>query len=250
MRRQLTLFIAAIACLGWALAVQAQDTEARVLVHKAIKAHGGAEKLAQTSAAHVKAKGTLHVPMELSFTMEAWVQMPDKIKTAMELQVNNMNVAVTQGFDGKKAWLQVAGMTMDLNDDRIIQQYKEDMYAETVASLIALKDKKYQLDLLGDSKVKETEVVGLRISSQGHKDVSLFFDKKTTLLVKMEHRTVDAMSGQEVTQEKYLSDYKEVEGIPTAQRLVVHRDGKAFLDLEVTETRYAQRFDENMFAKP
>ena len=74
---------ATVVCLllGQAGRVLAEDT-AQAIIDKAIKAHGGAEKLAKFKAVQTSGKGTIEVMgMTLSFTAEGAAQMPDKFKS-------------------------------------------------------------------------------------------------------------------------------------------------------------------------
>ena len=70
-----------------------------------------------------------------------------------------------------------------------------------------VKDKGYELSLIGESKVEDKPAVGVLVKSKDHNDVSLFFDKETGLLAKLEHRTTDPTSGKEVTEERIIVSY-------------------------------------------
>jgi len=239
-------------CLCLALAgglTLAQEDESRALIDKAIKAHGGEKALAKTKAGESKGKGTIHLMGGIEFTADNYAQMPDKFKSVMRLTVMNMNITVTQGFDGKKLWIQVNDKTMDL-DDKLVDTVKEALYAEHLATLVPLKDKGVKLSPLGETKVEGRAAVGVQASSKGHKDVNLFFDKTTNMLLKLELRTVDPMSGQEVTQEKIYLEYKDVDGAKTPSKLLVHQDGKKFLEMEISDIKVVDRLDDSIFAKP
>jgi hypothetical protein len=70
------------------------------------------------------------------------------------------------------------------------------------------------------------------------------------LLVKIESRAMDFMTMQEVGQEMILSDYKEHEGFQSPRMLVINREGKKFLEREVTDFRIVDKIDDSVFAKP
>ena len=70
------------------------------------------------------------------------------------------------------------------------------------------------------------------------------------MLLKTEMRVKDEMSGQEVNQESYYSDYKEVNGLKEAMKFVIKKDGKPFLEAEVEEIRRQEKVDDSVFAKP
>ncbi|MCI0737865.1 MAG: hypothetical protein L0Y72_02390 [Gemmataceae bacterium] len=248
--RLLTATALALMALVVANRVAAQDDEARAVVEMAVKAHGGLEKLDSVKAVSVKGKGVVSVMnMQIEFTQENNLQAPDRFRAEMQMQVNNMNFPVVVVFNGKKAWIKAADMLMEL-DEKGVEGMKDSMHAENISSLKFVKDKKYKMALIGEAKVKDAPAVGVRVSHDGKKDVSLYFDKKSNMLVKMDSRALDAQSGQEVAEERFFSEYKDVDGPKMPGRMVVHRDGQPYLDFHITEARIVERFDDSMFAKP
>jgi hypothetical protein len=235
--------------LAWGLYGQGQDGEPRAIIDKAIQAHGGAKKLAAIKAVQMKGKGKIYVPMEASFTAEITAQPPDKQRLSADLEINNMNFHFVQVFDGKKGWQGVAGMIKELDADEV-KEARQQAHVGEVETLIVLKDKSYKLSSLGESKVEGKDVVGVQVTKKGWRDVNLFFDKKTHLLLKAEYRALNPEK-QEVTQEKLFLDYKDVEGYKAPGRMVINNDGKKFLDMEITEaTPLETPLDASVFAKP
>ena len=124
-----------------------------------------------------------------------------------------------------------------------------DLDAKAGAKLVDLKDKGFTLAALGDVKVGKRDAVGLRVSHKGHRDINLFFDKKTHLLLKSERRAKDEMGG-EYTAEEFLDDYKEVAGIQHAHKLRILRDGKKFVEGETLEFTPQEKLADSVFDKP
>jgi len=113
-----------------------------------------------------------------------------------------------------------------------------------------LKDKKYEVTLFGEAKVEEKPAVGVRVSAKGQKDITLFFDTKTGLLAKIEHRTVEAGTGAEVNEERIILEYgKDKDGIPIPKKVLVKHDGKTFIEAESTEFAYVEKIDDSEFKK-
>jgi len=235
--------------LAWGLYARGQGDESRAIIDRAIKAHGGAKKLEAVKAVQIKMKGKIYQPMEAAFTGEISSQPPDKLKLSIDIEVNNMNFAFVQVFDGKKGWQSIGGMTKEVDADEV-KEFKEQAHVEEVSSLVVLKDKSYKLSALGDSKVGDQDTVGVQITKKGMRDVNLYFDKKSHLLLKAEYRALDP-SKQEVTQEKLFLNYKDVGGMQMPGKMVVNNDGKKFLALEIPEaTPMETPFDDSVFAKP
>lgn len=248
--RRASFWLAGLLLVGIGQTARAQD-EAKAVLAKAMKAHGGEARVSKYPALHLKAKGAMELMgMNLSFTTEGDVHFPDKVRSSVELQINNQAFTVVQVYDGKKAWAKIMGQTKELDDAKELEEFKETMHARRVTSLIGLGGKDHTISLVGDAKVKDQDAVAVRVACKGKRDISLFFDKKTHLLIKAEYRALSPITKQEVNQEEFYSDYKEIDGIQTAMKAVIHHDEKRFMEFEFTEVRYLERLDAAVFAKP
>jgi hypothetical protein len=233
---------------------QAQEAECKAIIEKALKAEGGADKVKAQSlkAIIAKAKGNIEVmEMKLDFTLEAYSQPPVKSKAIIKLNIGGMDVEIMQGFDGKKGWISFAGKAMDMEQPEI-DEHLAMIHVEEVTNLYPLtEDKGFKLAPLGESKVGDTPVVGVQVTKKDKRDVNLYFDKKTHLLVKADYRAVEGISKMEVAQEKIFSEYKEiVPGVKVAMKQVVNNDGKHYMDVEMTEITAVDRHDDSIFRKP
>jgi hypothetical protein len=240
----------ALVAAGAARADDNADT--RAVIEKAIKAAGGADKLAE-KAATFKLKGKFYGMGEgIDFTGDYSIQPPDKFRVQMEIDVNGMKLAFTQVVDGDKGWRKIGDMgTTDLDKDELAEVHEE-MYAGRVETLVALvKDKGFGLAPLGEVKVGEQAAVGVRVSHKGHRDINLFFDQKTGLILKTERVVKDQMAGgKEVTQETVLGDYKDVGGAQHPMKLVIKREGKPYVEGEVSDYETKDKIEDAVFAKP
>src|SRR5262249_34844046 len=136
-------------------------------------------------------------------------------------------------MNGDKLSISAAGNNVDITDD-IKKALEDAKHMLSVGRLVSLtKDKKLELSLFGEAKVEDKPAIGVRVTSKGKKDITLFFDKKTNLLAKIEHRTIDATSGKEINEERVILEYKKnKDGVPLPKKVAVKRDGKAFLEAE------------------
>jgi len=233
-----------------AVPVLAQEPDPRAIIEKAIKAHGGEKVLSKFTAAHSRSKGKIHLGAGLDFTSEEDVQLPDKYRSAVMLDVNGMNITITQVFNGTKGWIDAMGNVMEL-DDKTTAEIKEILHASRVGNLVdVLQNKKFKLAPLGEIKVKDKDAVGVRVSFEGKRDVNVFFDKTSGLLLKTEGRGLDPVSKQEVNQEKFFADYHDVDGRKTPRKVEVHNDGKIFVEAEILEIKLLEKLDDSTFKRP
>jgi hypothetical protein len=224
------------------------EDDPKAIIDKAIKAHGGADKIGKDKAVQTKSKGNLALGGGINFTEETTIQ-PDRLKSVLQLDIMGNAVTVTTVFDGKKAWASVNGQTQEL-EGKVLDELKESSYLARVGRLEVLKEKGYELSALGEVKVNDKPAVGVRVASKGHRDVNLYFDKESGLLAKIERQAVDAMSGQDVAEERIITEYQEADGVKIPKKAVINRDGKKFIEAEVLELKVRDKFDDSEFAKP
>lgn len=228
---------------------RAGDAEATAVINKAIKAHFPKGVDTKKEGVRTKTKGTLHVMgLNLDFTQELAVQK-SMFKDVMELDVMGNKVVVTSVFNGKQGWIRAGDKDVKVTDD-ILGEFKDAAYFIGMMQGMFLKDKSVKFSLIGESKVKGKDTIGVTVSREGKKDISIYFDKKTHLMAKIEMRKRDLMSGQEFQEERYILEYQDINGNKSAKKVEVLRDGKAFLDVEVLEIQTVDKLDESEFAQP
>ena len=245
----------AVLTFGFVLAVAApvradDEADARKILEKAVKAHGGQEKLDKLPGGTVKFKGTFYGTGEgIPMTGEVSAQGADKQRIDMQIEAGGMKIPVAFVLAGDKGWSKLGDDVKEFDKDELAEA-KEQAYAAWVETLAPLKDKQFQFATIGETKVEKRPALGVKVSSKGHRDVELYFDKETGLLVKYEHRVKDEMSGQEVAEESFPSEYKEVQGTKQAMKFMVKRNGKLFMEGEASEVKLYEKLDASLFTKP
>lgn len=251
MFRLRTLAIAGCILAATAVLVRAQDDDLKAVLKKAIAAHGGEKNLTKFAGAVSKFKGTIEVVgKSRDITGETTLMKPDKVKHTMTLDFDGMQIPIAVVYNGKKMWRSVNNTTEEIKDEKALAEVREGLQAEAAGSLVDFLKAPYELNSLGEVKIKDKPAIGIRVSKKGQRDVSYFFDKKTHLLVKTEMRVHDAEAGQEITQEKYIVGYRDTDGLKTGARVIVHKDGKAFMDIEITESKVYEKLEDSNFAMP
>ncbi len=248
MRRSLPQLLSVALLLVPAAGLRAADDDVRAIISKAIKAHGGEEKLTKYQASQIKGKGKADTPVgEIEFRNEVSTMMPDKVKDVSEFEVMGNKVRVVSLIVGNKVTVEANGQAVPL-PDKAKDAIKETGYQMRVGKMVPLlKDKDFELSSLGEIKVNGKPAVGVQVKSKGHKDVNLYFDKESGLLTKVEKQSVDAMSGNEFTEERIISEYQRVDGVAVPKKLTVNKDGKKSLELEIEEAKLLEKLDDSEF---
>jgi hypothetical protein len=227
----------------------AQD-EVKAIVDKAVKAHGGAEKVNKAKCMQAKSKGRIEFLGGIDMTQEISAKFTGKFKEVVEMDINGQKVKVISLFDGSKASIMANGQPVDVTD-KIMEEFREGAHALKLGRLTnLLTDKSLHLSLLGESKVMDRPVVGVKVASKGHRDLDLYFDKESGLLTKIQTRKNDLQTMQEVDEERIIKEYQDTDGPKTAKKVLVNHDGKKYLELEVLEVKYPDEIDDSDFQKP
>jgi len=242
MRRIPGIVVLTVACCWAVVGRSGEGDDARAIVDKAIKASGGEENLKKHQTATWDQKGTYYGMGDgVAYTGMIAVQRPDKFR----MEVENVFTIV---LNGEKGWRQFGGETQEMSKEEI-ERSQADNRAGWIASLAPLKDKAFTLTSIGEAKVDKKPALGVKVTRKGYPEVKLYFDKKTGLLVKSEFKTYSGEESKDVTQETFYQDYKEVDGAQVPSRVVMHREGKIYVEAEMSNFK-SGKVDAKLFAKP
>jgi outer membrane lipoprotein-sorting protein len=229
--------IAFVAALMIAGPVLADDAEARKVVDKALQAMGNPS--GKMSGVTWKGKGTFYGMGDgVPYTGTWSVQPPDKFR----MDIENAFVIIV---NGDKGWINGQEMTKDQLNEQL-----EGVHSNWVSQIYPLKEKAFTLTLIGESKVDDKPALGVKVAHKGRRDVTLYFDKESGLPVKIEHMVKDDQTGSEVKQESIVKEWTTVDGMKVPSKMDIKRDGKKFVDGEMTEYKLSEKLPDETFAKP
>jgi len=220
------------------------DDQAKDIIAKAIKAAGGEDSLAKHNIVTFKETGIYYGMGDgIPYSGKYAIQRPDKFRMEIE-------GVFTLVSNGDKGWMSNMGQTNEMNKEQLAEQ-KNSHHASNVATLLPLKDKEYSLTTLGESKLGDKAAVGVRVSRKGYRDVELFFDKNSNLLLKSKWQAkAEELGGQEVTQEAFYQNHKDVDGAKIPMKIAIMRDGKKYVEADVSDYKVEAKLDDALFGKP
>jgi hypothetical protein len=255
MRKAWCAVAAAVALITAGESRSGDENAARALVEKAVKAQGGADKLAKFNAASIKGKGTFFGQAEqgVPFEGEWQTQGKDQMRMSVRLKSAEGEFKLLKVVNGAQGWEQFnKDKSQKMSKDKLAEE-RVQMYASWVASLVPLlQEKGFKLAPLGESKVGDKAAVGIKVSHEGQRDVKLYFDKSTGLLAKSEVivKDIDSGSGKDMVLEIVYDNYKEVAGAKQPMRMSARRDGKKYIEGDLSEFNPAGKFDDKTFGQP
>jgi len=248
--RTLSRPVCCLAVLALAAGLARAENDPKAAVTKAIKATGGEEKLSKLKATKMKFKGTIDIMGNAAeFAAETVAQQPNQFRNEIKLDIMGQSLTIIQVLNKDKAWNSAMGQTMELEGENL-EQIKEQAYGDYVESLVPLlTDKQFTLAAAGEDKVDGKSAVGVKVSAKGHKDVQLFFDKETGLLVKTKKRGKD-MGNNDIDVESYMSNFKDVSGVKVPTKILIKHDGQKFIEGEVSDVKLLEKVEDSTFEKP
>jgi hypothetical protein len=249
MRKYFAPVCAALVLFG---GVAAAEDKPREIIERAIKAHGGQNKLERITCDKVKAQGVMHIgDDDVPFTTETFVQLPGQFKSTVVATQNDRKRTIVQILNGDKTSVTVDGQPIKVTAASDLEM-RENMHLERAVRLVPLlTDKAFELAALEETKVNDQPANSVRVSMKGHKDLRMYFDKETNLLMKTEHMLEEPKEGKEFKQEEYYGDFKDLGGgFTRPTRITVYRDGKKIMEAKLTEVKYLEKIPETEFTKP
>jgi hypothetical protein len=247
MRNRLSLALAVV--LAAVTAARADDrADALAVIEQGIKARGGAEALGKAQLMVRKAGGQFSIlGKDVPFADELTAQPPDRYRLEVDAAPAQAKVRMMVVINGDKGWQSTGGAAVELPPERV-KELREDGYALWLATLVPLTKDDFALAPLAEIKLGGRPAVGVKVSRKGHRDVKLYFDKESHLLVRMERQASDA--GVVVDKEESYADYKEFDGVKMPTKLVQYLSGKKFVDITTATYRFPSRVDDSTFTRP
>jgi hypothetical protein len=187
------------------------DDQADMLkvVKKGISAIGGERNLRKYRAFTLKFKGKFYANDNgLDYTGELSIQAPAQQKVAITFDMGGQKFTFIQVINKTKGWIKQGTMEATAMPKDQLAEEKEQMYYRSLATLVPLLDKSVKLSPVGEVQIGKAEAIGVKASKQGHRDVNLYFDKKTGLLLKSETVGKQMETDKEVSLETFYEDYK------------------------------------------
>lgn len=219
------------------------------IVDRAIKAQG-TEKLAKAKAHTWKVKGKLTMAEnEMAYTADYLFAAPDKFRFDLDMEMGGEKMKISAASDGKVAWEKAQDMLREMEKQKQTE-FQHNVYVHYLAQLTPLKDKAFTLTPLGESIHGDQTLVGIKAAHPGKRDVSLYFDTKTGLLTKTSTRVHDEFQDKEVTQDVFITGYRDKDGRKEFEKVTIHRDGKEFIVEEISGYKMLEKVDPKQFAKP
>jgi hypothetical protein len=245
MTRFLGAVIAAV-CVTSLATARADETEAKAVVDKAVKAAGGEEKLAKVGAYTFKSKASITFNgNESEFDGKVTIQGLDHYRN----EFGNDQFQGVIVLSGDKGWRKFGDNAGGIDGKGLAREKRMVYLSATSVLLVPLKGKGFKLATAADEKVGDKPAAVVKVTGPDGQGFSLLFDKETGLPVKQVAK-VTGFNGEEFTQETTYADYKDFDGIKKATKVESKRDGETFMKMTISEFKVLDKVDAGTFNEP
>lgn len=240
--------LAAGLLLGLGRVALADDEDGKAVVDKAVKAIGGT--IDASKAYTWKTKGNLTLnDSDNKFTTKMTAQGINHLRQEFEGEFDGNPIKGVTVLDGDKGWRKIGDDTTKLEDDGLANE-KRMVYLQIVGQAPAfLKGEGFKIESAEEEKVDGKPATRLKVTGPDEKEFEIYFDKTSGLPVKLT-ATVADFQGDEYKQDMTFSDYKEFDGVKRASKVETKRNGKKFVNYEISDFKVLDKADKDAFAEP
>jgi hypothetical protein len=215
------------------------------LVHRAIVAKGGVERLGAIETVKVSATSTLATPQgPMSAGTVTYIEYPGRFRVEARLPVGE----IVQGFADGDAWFVDPAGVHDASPE-MRADFEASSNRDIVRLLLRAASGELAARALPSAPGGGGRLLdGVELSGAAIGPIGLYLDRESGLVVKQTY-AVQGPGGPEATEEEFF-DYRVVDGLQVAFRAVVRRDGETILERVVREFEYNTPIDPELFKRP
>jgi hypothetical protein len=243
-------------CLAVTAGARGGDDDVTQLIDRALKAHGGAERLAQPRAYTVVVEMTAksrRAPVGVSSTATHSFQPPHQYRLEEDALRGGRPSKYIEVYNGNRGWTKRDGV-LEAMAPKTAAQPPDVQQGFGYKFVLCLRDRNNTAAALGASKVGTTAAFGVRLTrplGRGSEERRLYFDAETGLLLKSElHARLS--TGGELASEQTWADWKTIDGIAVPHRVTnAIRDAAGTVHERVfTDFNFADKLDPKLFERP
>lgn len=232
------------------MAAMAQEPRPEEIIDRAIRAHGGEERLAGLAAFSLKERQVY--PDAATWDTQTVVQLPGRYRWERTTSSEGKSTTTLIVLDGEQGWMKTNDHVTPYPRAFIASFFKNTIPYEGPRSILRLrarqKNPACHFATVGEGTVEGRPAVGLRMKLEGGPEATWSFDKETGLLLKEEQRS-KRFEGEDTVVETLYGDYQTLDGFLMARKVTSRRDGKLAYSMELIDFRAATP-GEGVFAKP
>jgi hypothetical protein len=192
--------------------------------------------------------------MDVEYTGTLAYHLPDRMRLTISGSYLNEKLVIEQVVNGDKVrnTVRLGDMDVAANGEEEKEEARFGIVLQEAEQLTPLMDaKKFTLKTSEDADVngKKAAVVVIQPSAV-KREIKMYFDKESGLLLKTANRgriTGDDGESKEVYEEAYGSEYKTINGMQVATKLLINHDGKKFMTVDMSDVEVLEKIGDKEF---
>ena len=218
--------------------------KAEEIIEKSLQAQGGRQLLEKIQDSVVTASARIYIPTGELLTERVVYSKRNPVRLRIEETVLGMKVVI--GYDGEKIWMEQMGKIM-LMPENLAQAVKASLKREDL--LLRYKEKGYKIEYIGETQVEGKKSYQVKITDLEGEETIYYFEAETFLPLKMEYMAPDEM-GKIVKNEIISLDFRKIENMVVAFKVIGYTDGRKTLELNIQEIKINQGLADSLFQMP
>jgi hypothetical protein len=226
------------------------DDDAKTVIEKAVKAHGGEKAFSRWKCGYVKYKtrGGIVPDQVGEVTVEDTFQLPGHFKRVTRVDTGGKELVIVFVVNHGKSWTKKGdGPSAPIDND--VTERPVHSFAG-FCNLAPLTEAEVRLTKLGEEKIGGRQAMGVRVQSDKLGEVDFYIGSQTGLLLKLRKSLPSAEPERPTVVETFLDDYKDLQGAKIPMRIQSWQDSELILDVTLIDVKFAERFEDSTFAKP
>jgi hypothetical protein len=244
-----------VLCLAVTATAQGGDDDVQQLIDRALKAHGGAERLAQprawTTVVEMTSKSK-RAPAGASSRATHSFQPPNQYRLAEATVRGGRPSKYIEVYNGNRGWTKRDGVLQAMLPKAA--QPPNVQLGFGYRFVLILQDRSNTASALGESKVGDALAFGVKLTrpvGRGAEERRLFFDKETGLLLKSELHA-HLSTGGELSSVQTWADWRMIDGLAVPHRVTnaIRDTGSTVHERVFSEFKFVDKLDPKLFDRP
>ncbi|HTU92485.1 MAG TPA: hypothetical protein VMF69_20555 [Gemmataceae bacterium] len=233
--------------------------EARAVLDRAIRAHGGADRLERTNKGHLKGRieGSLW-NFASKVVFEETFDLPERYWRSIDGNVNGEPYHLEYAVTGTTGWIRER--TDPPRAISVPEQLRAAQHWHAILTLLlSLRDKDVRLASLPDKTKDGRTFAGIRTTTP-HGSGEIYFDKSTGLLAQIqgampalpartERGMPDAQGGRAASVNLY-DDYRDIQGVHYPMKIKAVSGENTLAVVTFSSVEFLDKIDDSVFLKP
>jgi hypothetical protein len=221
-------------------------------VQKVLEAAGGESKLALVRGLTARTEVVMHDPWGTHIALrDTAMEWPDRHRFVFT-SAENERIQQFQLLNGTEGWFRDPRGLRPMRSEQLKEALETTYLARFSFLPIALRDPDLELTLVGETTVEDQTAFGIQVVHPRFRELVLYFDRETGLLVRRDSYPVERTgSGRVYSMQTFYSDHRTVDGITVPFQARFLQGNARMAETDIRELRFhTEPLPDRLFTPP